>query len=93
MSIISAETLINYFDEYMIQVINENDIKIPDELDEKWIDSFRNLYFYNFRMNNWVDERSDIAGKYKPVKDFFSEYLDEIDSEYLINLIDPIMLK
>lgn len=90
---IPAENLINYFDEYMIQVINENDIQIPDELGENWIDSFRNLYFYNFRMNNWVDERNDIAGRYKLVKDFFSEYLDEIDREYLINLLDPIMLK
>lgn len=93
MSTIPTETLINYFDEYMIQVINANEIQIPNELGENWIDSFRNLYFYTFRMNNWIDERTDIAGRYKPVKDFFSEYLDEIDSEYLLNLIDPIMLK
>ena len=95
---ITREDLIQFFDEYIITIINNNNIEIPnnyDQLDcnEKFNTRICNLYFHSATLYNWIDERNEITGRYQLVRDFFKEYIEEIDREYLLNLIDPIMLK
>jgi len=90
--------LISLFDEYIITIINNNNIEIPDDYDhyegnEKFNDKICRLYFHSATLYNWIDEHQNFEGKYSIVRDFFKEYIYEIDREYLINLLDPIMIK
>lgn len=90
--------LISLFDEYIITIINNNNIEIPDDYDiciinEKFNDKICRLYFHCSILYNWIDAQEGFEGKYSVVRDFFKEYIYEIDREYLINLLDPVMLK
>jgi hypothetical protein len=90
--------LISLFDEYMITIINNDNIEIPDDYDDiepnyNFNRIICNMYFHSATLYNWIDALQGFEGKYNLVREFFKEYIYEIDREYLLNLIDPIMLK
>lgn len=90
--------LISLFDEYIITIINNNNIEIPDDYDNyevyfKFNDRFCLLYFNGSDFYNWIDTLEGFKEQYGIVKNFFKEYIYEIDRNYLLNLIDPIELK
>ena len=98
MSSQNRNQLIFLFDEYIITIINNNNIEIPDDYDDNepncnFNQRICNIYFHSATLYNWIDTLEGFEGKYSLVRDFFKEYIYEIDREYLINLLNPIMLK
>lgn len=90
--------LISLFDEYVTLILTENNIEIPEDYDddytnENFNDKICRLYFHSATLYDWIDEQPNFEGRYSVVREFFKEYIYEIDKEYLLNLIDPVMLK
>ena len=98
MSSQNRNQLISLFNQYIITIINNNNIEILDDYDdletnEKFNERICNIYFHSATLYNWIDAQEGFEGQYSIVRDFFKKYIYEIDREYLINLLNPIMLK